>query len=274
MGKFDGILLVSDYDDTLYNCRLEVSQRNRDAIDYFMGEGGRFTVATGRAYEAFLPQIERERLHLNAPVILSNGSLIYDFQENHLVYQSCLPQEAASHISQVMDVFPELGFESYHQGKIFVHNPNEVSRQHLKRVDVSYTICQRIEDMPMPWIKLILEQDHPVLARAQAYILERWGHLYEAIFSNLYLLELTAKGNTKGALVERLAHMLGVRPECVYCIGDNQNDIPMLAVSAIPFAPANCAPEVRDWGARIVRHCDEDAVAHVIEILDGLYEAL
>ncbi len=271
MGKFDGVLLVSDYDDTLYNCRLEVSRCNRDAIDYFIDEGGRFTVATGRAYETFLPQIERENLHLNAPVILSNGSLIYDFQANNLIYQSCLPKASLDHICQVMDIFPELGFESYHQGKIFVHNPNEVSRQHLKRVDAPYTVCQHIKDMPMPWIKLILEQDHPLLVQVQTYILERWGHLYEAIFSNLYLLELTAKGNTKGALVKRVADILGIKADHVYCIGDNQNDIPMLAVSAIPFAPANCALEVQEWGPRIVRHCDEDAVAHVIEILDDLY---
>ena len=29
MGKFDGVLLVSDYDDTLYDLNLTVSDRNR-----------------------------------------------------------------------------------------------------------------------------------------------------------------------------------------------------------------------------------------------------
>ncbi len=271
MGKFDGVLLVSDYDDTLYNHRLEVTARSRDAIDYFIREGGWFTVATGRAYETFKPQIERERLHLNAPVILSNGSAIYDFQTGEFLHRSHLPGQAALHIQQVLTVFPELGFESYHDGSVCVHNPNEVTQRHLERVNVPYTVCGRVADMPMPWTKLILEQDHPMLADVQKYILERWGDQYEAIFSNLYLLELTAKGNTKGALVEKLAGLLGARPENVYCIGDNQNDIPMLAVSAIPFAPANCAPEVREWGARIVAHCDDDPVAEVVDILDKRY---
>ena len=45
----------------------------------------------------------------------------------------------------------------------------------------------------------------------------------------------------------------------------------MLAISAIPFAPANCAAEVRDWGARIVRACGEDGVAEIVDILAGIY---
>ena len=45
----------------------------------------------------------------------------------------------------------------------------------------------------------------------------------------------------------------------------------MLALAAIPFAPANCAREVRDWGARLLGSCDEHAVAQAIEILDGFY---
>ena len=72
-------------------------------------------------------------------------------------------------------------------------------------------------------------------------------------------------------MVELLARRLGIRPGHIYCIGDNQNDIPMLAVSAIPFAPSNCAPEVRAWGARILGSCEESCVAQAIRILDELY---
>ena len=49
MGKFDGLLLASDFDDTLYGLDLRIPERNLEAIRYFTGEGGRFAVATGRA---------------------------------------------------------------------------------------------------------------------------------------------------------------------------------------------------------------------------------
>jgi len=56
MGKFDGVLLASDFDNTLLNTETarrtgaevpEVSRRNREALEYFMAGGGRFAIATG-----------------------------------------------------------------------------------------------------------------------------------------------------------------------------------------------------------------------------------
>ena len=55
MGKFDGVLLVSDFDDTLYGSDLTVSGENVKAVRYFIEQGGCFTVATGRARPAFAP---------------------------------------------------------------------------------------------------------------------------------------------------------------------------------------------------------------------------
>ena len=95
--------------------------------------------------------------------------------------------------------------------------------------------------------------------------------MYEVIFSNLVLLELTRKGSNKGGMVDYLVRYLGMDPKKVYCVGDNQNDIPMLARSAIPFAPANCAPEVKDWGARVLCSCQEGCVAQVVEELARIY---
>ena len=91
------------------------------------------------------------------------------------------------------------------------------------------------------------------------------------IFSNRVLLELTRKGSSKGGMVQYLARRLGIDAQHIYCVGDNQNDIPMLAVSAIPFAPANCAQEVKDWGATVLCHCDEGVIGDIVDILDRRY---
>ena len=71
MGKFDGLLLVSDFDDTLYDFQHRVPPRNIEAIRYWIQEGGRFTVATGRAHRTFAPYAHLAPI--NAPVVLSNG---------------------------------------------------------------------------------------------------------------------------------------------------------------------------------------------------------
>lgn len=270
MGKFDGVLFASDYDDTLYNSQLTVSPENRAALRYFMDNGGRFTVATGRAHRTFTPQISRERLEFNAPVILSNGAAIYDYQADAYVVRTGLHPDTPRRMEALCARFPQLGFEAYHDEDIYVHNPNLVTETHLKRVGVPFTQCP-IADMPSPWNKVIMEQDHDELLRIREDFLARWADDYELIFSNRYLLELTHKNSNKGTMVARVAADLGIPREHIYCMGDNQNDIPMLALSAIPFAPANCDQSVKDWGARVLGHCDEHAVAQAIEILDSIY---
>lgn len=270
MAGFEGVLLISDYDDTLYNSQLTVSEENRRAIRYFIERGGRFTIATGRAHRTFTPQIRRERLEFNAPVILSNGAGIYDYAADRWLVQTALGEELRPRMEQLCRRFPELGFEAYHNEDIYVYRPNAVTEAHLARMGVPHTECA-IAEMPAPWSKLLLEQDHPMLLEVQDYIRRSWEGCCEAIFSNRYLLELTAHGSSKGAMAARLCSLLGIRREHLYCIGDNLNDLPMLELAAIPFAPENCARELKERGVRILPHCDDHAVARAIEILDGIY---
>ena len=270
-GKFTGVMLVSDFDDTLYGSDLHVSEENRAAIRSFMEQGGLFTVATGRARKTFSPQVTLEDIPLNAPVILSNGATIFDYQSEQMVRRTYLPDRIIEDMLDVCEKFPELGFEAYYQNEIFVHNPNKVTHMHMERVGMDYTILP-IEQMPMPLTKLILEQAPDVLQRVQAYMQEKVGDSYEVIFSNRVLLELTAKNSHKGGSALWLAEHLGISREHLYCVGDNQNDIPMMEVARIGFAPATCSETVKEWGgARLVRGCDDGCIASVIEILDQLY---
>ena len=270
MGKFDGVLLASDFDDTLYASDATVSLANRIAIEYFIREGGFFTVATGRAHKTFAPHAHL--VPINAPVVLSNGSCLYDFQAGRVVYETFLPNRVRQDMIQVAEAFPELGFEAYHAEEVYLHNPNEITWNHLRKTKATDGVMERpIDQIPLPWSKALLEHDRPLLEQVRAYMKQRWDEYYELIFSNAVLLELTEKGSNKGGMVLRLAQLLGVGREHIYCVGDNENDIPMLAVSALPFAPANCAPIVRQWGPRMVSSCDESCIAEIIGILDTMY---
>ncbi len=268
MGKFDGLLLASDFDDTLYDFSLRVPERNLKAIRYFTGQGGYFTVATGRAHRTFAPFAHL--VPMNAPAVLSNGAAIYDFQTDRMLERSQLPDRASADFAALMEEFPSLSLEAYHGEDIYVCHPNEITLAHLKKVNCGYTQCE-VAEMPTPWVKALFHQEREVLLAVQARLLGRCGGAYEAIFSNPRYLELTAKGSSKGGGVARVAQLLNVAPERIYCVGDNQNDIPMLERSAIPFAPENCAREVRDWGAKILCHCNDGVIGDIVELLDRLY---
>lgn len=269
MGKFDGVLLVSDFDDTLYDTQGRVCSRNVQALEYFMVQGGRFAVATGRAHRTFSPYAHL--VPMNAPAVLSNGSVLYDVQQQTMVLQTFLPQSAPEDFAVLCEQFPDVGFEAYHGEEIYAYRPNAVTDAHMEKVGTTYTRVESIEEIPLPWTKAIIQQVHERLQPVQPWFLERFGEGYEAIFSNQVYLEITAKGSNKGDMVLELAERLGIRPQHVYCVGDNQNDIPMLAVSAIPFAPANCAQSVKEWGARVLCHCDDGVIGDVVDILDTIY---
>lgn len=271
MDKFSGVLLATDYDETLYGAQQGISPENRVAIAYFIEQGGYFTVSTGRSLRNFFIQMEREALPVNAPVILSNGANIYDFATGQMLCECLMRDEVRENLAQLCHRHPCVGFEAYCREEVFVHHPNSVTERHLTRAGL-LGIERPVLEMPVPWTKAILQhEEHALLLEAQNYIRLHWPEHYEVIFSNPYLLELTAKGTHKGSAVLWLAEHLSVLRKNIYCIGNGQNDIPMLDISAVPFAPSNCTPAIRERGATILTSCDESCIARLIETLDHRY---
>ena len=71
-------IFISDMDETLFDNEKHISDRNLKAIMEYQKKGGIFTVATGRSIIGF--RSYRDILNIQMPVILYNGSCIYDYQ--------------------------------------------------------------------------------------------------------------------------------------------------------------------------------------------------
>lgn len=280
MGKFEGVLLASDFDNTLIYTEdalragtsvPELSKGNRQALEYFIAGGGRFAVSTGRALAAFERYVPT--LPINAPCVVCNGAAIYDFRQRRYLAAELLDASALEQGQAVLDAFPDLACEVYHvDNHIHTVHPNDITRrhQHMTHVDMEERIS--LPEVPLPVEKLLLEGERNELEKAVRFLRERrWAGQYELIFSSPYLLEMTAPGANKGGMVLRLAELLGIRAEDLYCAGDQANDLPMLAVAAEGFAPENCIDAVRQSGATMVADARNDAVAEIISILDQRY---
>ena len=269
MGKFDGVLLVSDYDGT-FAVGNNIPQDNLDMLAYFEAQGGRFTVATGRTHCTF--RIVRSRIPFNAPVLLANGALVYDFDREEILAQSPLPPTTREDMVELSRVFPRMALEVYSgENDLYAWNPNFYVRRHMEYTGARGHICP-IAEIPLPWDKAIMEHDHKTLLTFQAEILKRWGDRYEVIFSDDHMLELNAKGCTKGSAVLKVAEALGIRRSGIYCVGDNETDISMLKISAIPFAPKNAIPAVKETpGVVVLPHCKKGAIGALIRHLDAIY---
>lgn len=280
MKKFTGVLLASDFDNTLLNterprrtgCPIPpISQRDLDALHYFMDNGGRFAVSTGRALPAF--RLFADRVPMNAPAVVCNGAALYDFQAETYLDTLLLPDDIRTQGQSVLDRFPTAAVEAYHLDNV-IHavRPNLYTRQHQHVTHAGVNEVFTLTEVPVPLVKIMFEDDHETLTALRDDVLRQsWAADYEIFFSDRTLLEVTRRGASKGAMVRRLAERLDISMEHVYCVGDESNDLSMLAVAARAFAPANCVEAVRQSGACIVSDCDHGALADVVAILDRRY---
>ena len=156
MGKFNGVLIASDYDNTLVYTEdalkgLEpmpgLLPENREAIEYFMAHGGVFSVATGRALPSF--DTVRKGVPMNGPTILFNGAAIYDFEKRQYLCTAFLPDTVRPHISQVLDAWPQAAVELYHDDNaIFALHPNELTLAHLHITHEATTMVDSLDQPP------------------------------------------------------------------------------------------------------------------------------
>ena len=265
MGKFDGVLIASDFDNTIVYTEdalyagaptPDISPENRAAIEHFMAGGGTFCVATGRAKPSFEPI--RRRIPSNGPTILFNGAAIYDFRAEKYLCTAFLPETVRGHLAPLAARFPQIGVELYHDdNSIHALHANDVTRRHMHLTHAPSIAIDAVEEAPSPISKVVFsapeEQMHALYAYVQTL---PWFGEYEIVQSSPLLMELTVRGANKGGMAARLIELLHIAPENFYCIGDHANDIPMLRLAHIPFAPANAIAPVRQVpGIRVLPDC-------------------
>lgn len=281
MGKFHGVLIASDYDNTIAFTEgalrsgqpaPPVSRRNREAIEYFMAEGGIFSVSTGRALPSF--DAVRHGIPMNGPTVLFNGAAIYDYAAQKYLHTAFLPDSIRDHVTEVLESLGPLTFKVYHDNNsIFVVNPNAITarRQHLTHLPA--VTLSSVYDAPSPILKIAFEEHLDVQKKILSFMDSRpWRGEYEVVSSTNMLLEVTVHGADKGGMVRKLAEILGIEQHHVYAMGDHANDIPMLTFAHQAFCPENAIDSVKAVpGIRVLSHCSCDATAEMIESLDKLY---
>lgn len=299
MGKFDGILLVSDICETLVDTSsgaflkgengeegepVPVLERDRRALEYFTAEGGRFTIATGRSLEYV--RFYADSVPINAPGVLGDGSAICDIRSGEYLETAVLGEEARELGQAVADRFPTTTVTVRSlEGKYRVVRPDAIARFTI--MDDTLEVSSLLE-VPLPiqrlWVRVrhstlvkdscTLEEDRSALRQVRNFLRARDGAgAYELTFTSEDedQLQMAARGSAKGDMVRRLAERLGISMEHVYCVGNGDDDVSMLTAAKQGFAPANCDQAVKDCGAVLVCCADRGVLADVVGILDKKY---
>ena len=263
MGKFDGILLCSDMDDTLLTTDKKISEENKSAIEYFMSEGGYFAFATGR-----VPMGARLGLAYivpNTPIVCYNGAGIYDFRSERLLWLRSLDKGASAVAELVEKNMPQAAIEVCTDDKVYCCRTNWIIRRQFEIEQFEDTYSD-FRDIPEEWVKAIFMVESEEIPELRELIgKSEFADRYNFIQSSPHYYEMLPKGASKGDAMLELAKLLGISPEHTIGVGDNENDLTMVSMAGIGVAVANAIPEVRSAADYITVDNDHSAIKAVIE---------
>jgi len=253
-------LLVCDLDGTLLDSQSRVSRENQEALEAFVGEGGLFTVATGRFRKAV--ELYRRQLPINAPAILVNGAVIYDFKSELTLWENSLPIGSRQFIQDCMDAFPEMGVEIYQGDESFLIRPSAETQAHILREKFE-PVSAALDAVPLPWQKVLFAWEPASLRAVDAWLKVR-AMPFRYTFSEPQFLEILDVAASKGSCLLRLVDLLGLSLDGVVAVGDNLNDLEMIQIAGVGVAVANAHTELKRIADRVTIHHDSHAVAEVI----------
>ena len=251
MGRYDGILIMSDWDGTLFADGV-VTEDNCEAIRRFQAEGGLFTVCSGRNSTHF--DKFRHFIMPNAPICAYNGALIVD-TDGRVILESFLSEDVLSMARTVIEnrVFPKMCIYTKEKGGPILCDLEDFCRNFDK-----YTALHHYK------LVFVGESEEQTLL-GREYINGILPEGYVALRSWPTGLEILRASATKDKALAFLKAYTGAR--LVVAAGDFENDAEMLAAADIGYAVANAVPITKASADRITVSAAESAIARIIDEL-------
>lgn len=267
MKRFDGMVLVSDFDGTLINGAGTVSKENIEAIRRFVTLGGLFCGATGRTQLNIGPY--KEKLPVVAPWILYNGAGLYDFENERFISIDTMDgSDLIPLAKKIMKVHPEVNVQICTPDMLYLVNPSGKPDTLIVTEDQPYERCD-IEAVPGAWVKLMFQGENRLLKLIEPLLdtlLDKAIHRH--FFSGETYLEVVDKRISKGSGLKHLKQALTDKARIICAIGDYYNDCEMLEYADISASPENAPEDVKALADIVVSHHNDHAVADFIDWLE------
>ena len=265
MGKFDGYLLLSDFDGTLAHDEKEllpdgtkiykkaISQENCDAIRYFQSEGGLFTLATGRQ-PSWLEQW-KDIFSLNTYVSSLNGAYLYHPTNGHVLFSRTMDEDFPALAKRILAECPalkEVRFTALEEeNSVVIKNGEAIvlpsEREFYKMVFIT---PKEYSDEYNEKIKSLMDDRY--------FSMRSW----------INGIEVQTKNTGKGDSIARMKAALGERARVAVAVGDYENDEDMVRAADIGYAVENAVPSLKEAADRVTVSFRESAIAKIIEELE------
>lgn len=257
MAKFDGMLMCCDIDGTLINDDMAIPKNNLDAIEYFRGEGGLFTVATGRTI--FGARMYFDIILPDTPIVCQNGGAIYDGMKKEYLWYSLLPRSSRAVVEYVENKFPFAGIEILTCDKVYFCRENHYTYLHKTQEFFEPTV-KNWREINEPWIKVLFAQSPRETDILQADMEKQPFYSdFRIMRSAPTYYEFIEKNSDKGFAVKKLLKILGENLT-VITVGDNDNDDTMLSMSDRSFVPSCASEKAKKCAKTVLKSSNNDGV--------------
>lgn len=275
-------LIAVDIDGTLLNSQYKMSPMDIHALQRARDAGIEVILVTGRRHTFALPMAKQ--LGIDDLWLISSNGAITRSLHGETYHCDLLPRETGRQLSRAMDDFRGnmvLTFDKDAKGALV-----------LERLEDELTQSIRLWlEKNMQFIEFVAPIENALITdpvqmmfcgplvrmRDALHRLEQSG-LGENITvlrteypeRDLTIIDVLNHGCSKGHALERWARRRGISREQVMAIGDNYNDVEMLAFAGMPFIMGNACQNLRSRGWPVTYTNDENGVAAAVgHVLDG-----
>lgn len=267
-------LIAFDLDGTAMNDRREVTARTRRALRALAERGYLVVPATGRSFR----NVQRDILpDVGLPYgIFANGATVMDVKAGKPLFEWLIPcRTAAALAMELLDDEENCLYVQYNDG-MDTHRKACPSEEAFRRYysppwdkpQPRYT-AEQLRDR-------ILEEGKGI-PKLGLWFQKPDGHArYEALAARKYpevnayrvsenSLEFCHAAAGKAAALRRLCEFLHISPQQVCALGDNGNDVEMLALAGLGVAMENAIPEAAQAADWIAGRNDQEGAARFLE---------
>ncbi|MBQ3057517.1 MAG: HAD-IIB family hydrolase [Clostridia bacterium] len=271
MGIFDGAILLSDIDGTLLESGI-LPKRNIEKIEYFIKEGGCFSVATGRSATGI--SIVVNAFKDLSPSIVANGCMIYDYSKRQALYENNLPKSDYHFVSDVLNSELQCGIEVHAGERVFTISRTAETDDHQRDQGLETTEVSFERACEFNWNKVVFllnsvddyDKIHSFVDNKEKQ--SCFAHTCTFIGgTKRNYLEQVPLNVSKQTAINELCKLLNIENGKRFAIGDYYNDLKMLENADISATTSEAPDEIKEICDFVGGSCKDGAVADFIDYL-------
>ena len=271
-------LIAIDIDGTLLNPEFQISETDLATLRRAHAQGIEVILVTGRRHAFALPIAQQ--LGVALWLISSNGAVTRSLA-GETFHRDLLPAPTCRELVRAMQEFRGQTVLTFDNSDLHGDAAGTIVIERLDELEAS---IQRWLEKNMQYIKFVVPIENaltsdPVqamfcgpiaLMQRVLRVLESCGLPITVVRTeypgrDLSIVDVLNAGCSKGHALERWANYRGITREQVMAVGDNYNDIEMLAFAGHPFIMGNASEELRSRGWKLTRSNAESGVSAAIE---------